>query len=31
MMTPKMWSFDLSGDIIVAESYRTNFKIKTQN
>jgi uncharacterized caspase-like protein len=30
-MTPKMWAFDLSGDIVVAESARKDFRVKTQN
>lgn len=29
--TPKMWVFDLSADIVVAESCRKSFKLKTQN
>ena len=29
--TPKLWAFDLSGDIVVAESSRGGFRVKTQN
>ncbi len=31
IQTPKMWAFDLSADIVVAESCRKSFKVKTQN
>jgi uncharacterized caspase-like protein len=31
MMTPRMWAFNLSGDIIVAASSRKEFQVKTQN
>lgn len=29
--TPKLWAFDLSGDIVVIESSRKGFRVKTQN
>lgn len=30
-VTPKLWAFDLSGDIVIAESSRKSFRVKTQN
>jgi len=30
-MTPKMWAFDLSGDIVISDSSRRDFQVKTQN
>jgi hypothetical protein len=30
-VTPKLWAFNLSGDIVVSESSRKSFRVKTQN